>query len=168
GRGGWLRLPGPLLREAGIGSHAEARTAAEGLVLRADGDGHGAAEPAVQAPPAPPAAEPVAELRAVEKRYGGRAVLSRLDAGFRPGRLTLVVGRSGSGKTTLLNLLAGLARPTGGEVLVLGAALAGRARSELAALRRERIGVVGQEPGLVPFLSAEENVALALSLHGGE
>jgi ABC-type lipoprotein export system ATPase subunit len=167
GRGGWLRLPGPLLRETGIGSHAEARAGEDGLVLRSDGGATGAVEDVAAVPPAPPAAVPVAELRGVEKRYGGRAVLAGLDASFRPGRLTLVVGRSGSGKTTLLNLLAGLARPTAGEVLVFGAPLAGLARAELASLRRARIGVVGQEPGLVPFLSAEENVELALTLHGG-
>jgi putative ABC transport system ATP-binding protein len=93
-------------------------------------------------------------------------VLDHLDAAFAPGRLTLVVGRSGSGKTTLLNLLAGLDRPSQGEVLLLGRPISRLPRTELALLRREHIGVVGQEPGLVAFLSALENVSFALQLRG--
>src|SRR5204863_4596950 len=115
--------------------------------------------------------EPVARLERVEKRYGqgtsARIVLRDLDAAFHPGRLSLVVGRSGSGKTTLLNLLAGLSRPTSGEVHVFDTPTSGLSRTSLSLLRRAEIGVVGQEPGLVPFLSAAENVALSLGLRGG-
>jgi putative ABC transport system ATP-binding protein len=114
--------------------------------------------------------QPVAELRAATKRYGSgttaRTVFAELDAVFPAGRLSLVVGRSGSGKTTALNLLAGLARPSEGEVLVLGRPTSTLDRAALARLRRSDIGVVGQEPGLVPFLSAGENVELALALRG--
>jgi ABC-type lipoprotein export system ATPase subunit len=80
----------------------------------------------------------------------------------------VVTGRSGSGKSTLLRLLAGLDAADGGEVLVAGEPLTGHDRTELARLRRERIGVVGQELGLVPFLSAAENVVLGLELRGLE
>jgi ABC-type lipoprotein export system ATPase subunit len=172
GRGGWIRLPGALLHKAGMGSHATASAEEDGIVLRPIGDSREPreAEVAVAAPPANGGV--VAALRAVGKRYGdgasSRVVLDGLDAEFRPGRLALVVGRSGSGKTTLLNLLAGLGRPTHGEVVLFEAPISTLSRTDLARLRREKIGVVGQEPGLVPFLSAAENVALSLSLRDSE
>ena len=170
GRGGWLRLPGALLHDAGIGSHATARATGEGLLLEAVGSGPdlGSDDEPV---PTPTRSDVVAQLQTVEKRYDGnldRVVLNGIDADFRTGRLALVVGRSGSGKTTLLNLLAGLVRPTSGEVRLLERPISKLSRTELAQLRREHVGVVGQEPGLVPFLSASENVALALSLRGGD
>ena len=102
--------------------------------------------------------------RGVTKAYNGHAVLSKLDLSVRRSRLTAVVGRSGSGKTTLLHLLAGLVRPTAGDVVVSGMAFDERSRSALADLRRQTIAVVTQEPGLVPHLSARENVLLGLGL----
>jgi ABC-type lipoprotein export system ATPase subunit len=168
GSGGWLRLPESLLREAGIGAHATAKADDHRLVLETARDTRARDEEAVPLPPAPPPADPVAELHAVEKRFqqgdSARVVFDGLDATFLPGRLALVVGRSGCGKTTLLNLLAGLERPTGGQVLLLGRQISELSRTELAQLRRAHVGVVDQEPGLVPFLSALENVAFALSL----
>jgi len=172
GRGGWLRLPERLLGEAGIGARAMASVdGGSGLVLE-PAEAPATSEPGPDAPlPAPPAAaESVAELRGVVKHFtqgaSTRVVLDHLDVAFSPGRLALVVGRSGSGKTTLLNLLAGLDRPTEGEVLLLGRAISALPRTELALLRREHVGVVGQEPGLVAFLSALENVSFALQLRG--
>jgi ABC-type lipoprotein export system ATPase subunit len=170
-RGGWLRLPGSLRHRAGIGAHATARSTTEGLLLEPAGEAPDAAPEPAAVPRAASGAEVVAELRDVEKRYdggSGSSALQGVDGAFHAGRLTLVVGRSGSGKTTLLNLLAGLVRPSAGEVLVLDRRLAQLSRTQLADLRREHVGVVGQEPGLVPFLSARENVALALALHRGE
>ncbi len=79
-----------------------------------------------------------------------------------PGRLTAIVGRSGSGKTTLLHLIAGLERPSAGVVRVAGTPLGDLTRSELATLRRRHVALVTQEPGLVPYLSALENVDLGL------
>jgi ABC-type lipoprotein export system ATPase subunit len=93
-------------------------------------------------------------------------VLRGLDATFRGGRLCAVTGPSGSGKTTLLHLLAGLELPTDGEVVVDGTALSTLDRGSRAELRGSTIAVVGQEPGLTPFLSARENVELGLALHG--
>ena len=169
GRGGWLRLPGALLHASGIGSYATARATGAGLVLEpAGGDAKAPAE-RHGAVPRTPGSAVVAELHEVVKRYDGRSdrvVLDGIDADFRSGQLSLVVGRSGSGKTTLLNLLAGLARPTAGEVRLLDRPISTLSRTELALIRREHIGVVGQEPGLVPFLSASENVELSLSLRG--
>ena len=100
------------------------------------------------------------------KRYGERVVLEGLTRSFDAGRVVAVVGRSGSGKTTLLHLLAGLERATGGEVALLGRELSGLDRSALAGLRRDHVALVTQEPGLVPYLSALENVTLGLDLRG--
>jgi ABC-type lipoprotein export system ATPase subunit len=112
----------------------------------------------------------VAELRGVTKAYGrggaARTPLRGLDARFAAGRLCAVTGRSGSGKSTLLHLLAGLERPSDGEVVVAGEALAGLDRAGLAAFRRRHVALVTQEPGLVPFLGAAENVRLGLELRG--
>jgi ABC-type lipoprotein export system ATPase subunit len=169
-RGGWLRLPGALLHDAGIGSYATASPTEEGLLLEPAGTGAEVVADSVETASTRRRGDLVAELLAVGKRYDGRrerVVLDDVDAAFHTGELSLVVGRSGSGKTTLLNLVAGLARPTSGEVRVLDRPISGLSRTELALIRREHIGIVGQEPGLVPFLSASENVALALSLRLG-
>jgi putative ABC transport system ATP-binding protein len=77
-----------------------------------------------------------------------------------------VTGPSGSGKTTLLHLLAGLELPDAGDVDVLGTHLADLDRAGRARFRGEHIGYIGQQPGLVPTLSALENVELALALRG--
>ena len=161
GRGGWVHLPGELLD--GI-THVRARQEEGEVVLEA------AARRAPEAvpPPAPAqgAGETVAELIAVTKGYGMRAVFDGFSATFPRGLLTAVVGRSGSGKSTLLHLLAGLERPGAGDVVVCGASLKALDRSALAALRRGHVALVGQDPGLVSFLSAAENVALAGSVRG--
>lgn len=122
----------------------------------------------------PPAtAEEVgAQLTEVTKRYatptGERVVLDGLSHLFLAGVMTGLIGRSGSGKTTLLHILAGLERPTSGRVAVAGCDLTGMARGELADLRRREIALVTQEPGLVPYLTALENVELGLSLRAAD
>ncbi|MBI2965271.1 MAG: ABC transporter ATP-binding protein [Chloroflexi bacterium] len=83
-----------------------------------------------------------------------------------PGRFIALVGRSGSGKTTLLNLLAGLDRPTSGQVLFEGRDLARFGERDLVELRRHRLGFVFQSFGLLPLLSAYENVELPLRIAG--
>ncbi|MBB1483870.1 ABC transporter ATP-binding protein [Tessaracoccus sp. MC1865] len=81
------------------------------------------------------------------------------------GELTVVTGPSGSGKTTLLNLLGGLDQPTGGRVVLDdGRVLSELPESEVLATRRERIGYVFQTFGLIPVLSAAENVEVPLRL----
>ena len=82
------------------------------------------------------------------------------------GEFLAVMGRSGSGKTTLLNLMAGLDRPTEGKVLFQGLDLASLGETEMARLRRQKIGFVFQSFGLLPLLSAYENVELPLHLAG--
>ena len=83
-----------------------------------------------------------------------------------PGQFIAVVGRSGSGKTTLLNLLAGLDRPSSGLVLFEGEDMAEMSDRQLTELRRRRLGFVFQSFGLLPLLSAYENVELPLRITG--
>jgi putative ABC transport system ATP-binding protein len=80
------------------------------------------------------------------------------------GRLVALKGRSGSGKTTLLNLVGGLDSPDGGRIAVDGTELAGLGEAGLLRLRRDRIGFVFQSFGLIPILSAAENVGVPMRL----
>lgn len=102
------------------------------------------------------------------RRYGSGQTaveaLAGVDIEVRAGRLTVVRGPSGSGKTTLLNLLGGLDRPTSGRVLLGDDVLSELSEAELAASRRDRIGYVFQNFGLIPVLSAAENVEVPLRL----
>ena len=82
------------------------------------------------------------------------------------GEFLAVVGRSGSGKTTLLNLMAGLDRPTTGGVVFEGAELTSMSDADLTELRKRSIGFVFQSFGLMPLLSAYENVELPLHIRG--
>ena len=82
------------------------------------------------------------------------------------GQFIAVVGRSGSGKTTLLNLLAGLDKATSGSVLLQGQDLSQLGEKELTEIRRHKIGFVFQSFGLLPLLSAFENVELPLRISG--
>ncbi len=84
----------------------------------------------------------------------------------RPGQFIAVVGRSGSGKTTLLNLIAGLDQATSGVVLFEGKDLSQMSEKELTEIRRHKIGFVFQSFGLLPLLSAFENVELPLRISG--
>lgn len=83
-----------------------------------------------------------------------------------PGELLVIRGKSGSGKTTLLNLLGGLDHPTTGAVLVGGVDLATLGDRGRADLRRGRIGYIFQTFGLIPVLSAAENVEVPLRIRG--
>jgi putative ABC transport system ATP-binding protein len=83
-----------------------------------------------------------------------------------PGEFVALVGRSGSGKTTLMNLLAGLDRPSSGKVWFEGRELSQMPERDLVGLRRNRIGFVFQSFGLIPLLSAFENVELPLHIAG--
>ena len=91
--------------------------------------------------------------------------LAGVDIEVLAGELTVVTGPSGSGKTTLLNLLGGLDRPTSGTVtLDDGRVLSALPEADVLAARRDRIGYVFQTFGLIPVLSAAENVEVPLRL----
>ncbi|WP_326710718.1 ABC transporter ATP-binding protein [Streptomyces sp. NBC_01474] len=80
------------------------------------------------------------------------------------GELVALKGRSGSGKTTLLNLVGGLDEPDGGRIIVDGQDLSGLGENGLLELRRDRIGFIFQSFGLIPILSAAENVGVPMRL----
>jgi putative ABC transport system ATP-binding protein len=91
-------------------------------------------------------------------------VLDRFSTAFARQRVTVVTGRSGAGKSTLLRLVAGLETPDQGEILIDGNGYAGADGELLAALRRDRMGYLLQDPSPVGFLSALENIVLALTV----
>ena len=170
---GWLRLPPDLLAQAGIGRRARVQPAPEGVIVtRAASDSGPTAPAAADAPPQPPERwAPVrVELCSVTRTYGHgltrRQVLSGLTHDFAPGQMTAITGRSGAGKTTLLKLMAGLDRPSSGQVMLDGHPLGGHTGEQLASLRRQRIGYLSQEPAPIEFLSAEENTVLILRIRG--
>jgi ABC-type lipoprotein export system ATPase subunit len=174
---GWLRLPSELLTQAGIGPgkgrRAHVRPAPDGVIVtRAVSDSGPAGLTAAKALPMSPArwAPVQVGLVSVARTYGHaltrRQVLGGLTHDFAPGRMTAITGRSGAGKTTLLKLVAGLDRPSSGQVVLDGRPLGDRSGEQLASLRRQRIGYLPQEPAPVGFLSAEENVVLALRIRG--
>jgi putative ABC transport system ATP-binding protein len=114
------------------------------------------------------AAEPLVRLESVSKEYRGTAVpvraLREVSLELPAGELCVVHGRSGSGKTTLLNMIGGLDRPTGGQVRVDGVEVSSLGEDALVEYRRESIGFVFQAFGLIPILSAAENVEVPLRL----
>lgn len=113
-------------------------------------------------------AGPMVVVDDVHRSFGSgpRAVHALRGVSFevRRGELTALKGRSGSGKTTLLNLVGGLDTPTAGTVLLDGTPLAGLDEPGLLGLRRERIGFVFQSFGLIPVLTAAENVGVPMRL----
>jgi putative ABC transport system ATP-binding protein len=90
--------------------------------------------------------------------------LRSLDLAVGRGEMLAVRGRSGSGKTTLLNLLGGLDKPTAGRVMVDGHEISAMGEDELVGIRRRTVAFVFQAFGLVPFLTAAENVEVPLRL----
>lgn len=109
---------------------------------------------------------PLLHMDGIAMSYPGRdgdarlMVLDALALEVAPSELVCIAGRSGSGKTTLLNIAAGLLRPTAGEVRWGERALGELTDVEVAHLRRDHIGFVFQSGGLIPILTAAENVAL--------
>jgi putative ABC transport system ATP-binding protein len=116
------------------------------------------------------APEAVVAARELSRRYGeGETAVDALrgvSLEISRAQLTAVMGPSGSGKSTLMHLLAGLDRPTAGEVWIDGTSITQLGDTQLTRLRRRHIGFVFQFFNLLPMLTAEENVLLPLSLAG--
>jgi putative ABC transport system ATP-binding protein len=108
----------------------------------------------------------------VSKAYGiGEASVLALDAvniDFAAGEFTAIMGPSGSGKSTLLHCLAGLDRPTSGEIHLGGVDITTLNDRELTLLRRDTLGFIFQAFNLLPTLTAAENIALPVRLAGGK
>jgi putative ABC transport system ATP-binding protein len=99
---------------------------------------------------------------------GGQTIHALQDVSFQvnKGDFVAVIGRSGSGKTTLLNVVAGLDRPDTGHIFIDGSDVATMSDGQLTEMRRHKIGFVFQSFGLLPLLSAYENVEVALRIAG--
>ena len=127
-----------------------------------------AAVPAVEGAARAPQA--VVAARELTRRFGegDTAVDALRDVSLDIAReeLTAVMGPSGSGKSTLMHLLAGLDRPTAGEVWIDGTNVAKAGDTELTKLRRRHIGFIFQSFNLLPMLTAGENIVLPLELAG--
>lgn len=113
---------------------------------------------------------PVIDMKAVVKNYeapsGSIQALRGVDFRVQQGDLSAVIGRSGSGKSTLLNIVAGIDRPTSGEVLVAGTAVHTLSENRLASWRGRYVGVVFQFFQLLPTLTIAENVMLPMDFCG--
>ena len=107
-------------------------------------------------------------LRGVNKEYRRDEfripVLVDLDLDVEEGEFLALMGPSGSGKTTLLNLIAGLDKPTSGQVIIGGALVSAMSEAQLALWRTRNIGFIFQFYHLLPVLTAYENVELPLLL----
>jgi putative ABC transport system ATP-binding protein len=116
------------------------------------------------------ATAPVVTAMDISRRYGeGDTAVDALrgvSLDVASGKLTAVMGPSGSGKSTLMHILAGLDRPTSGEVAIAGTDITDLNDTELTNLRRDHIGFIFQFFNLLPMLTAEENVVLPLELAG--
>src|SRR5687767_9055211 len=113
---------------------------------------------------------PILETREVEKVYTmGTTEVKALDGvsiSVNEGEFVSIQGTSGSGKSTLLNMVGGLDHPTTGEVLFNSKPLAPLSKKEMARYRRYSVGMIFQNFNLIPTMTAEENVRLALAFGG--
>ena len=115
-------------------------------------------------------AAPVIQLQDVRKEYVvGESHIHALDGvslTVSPGEFVCISGRSGSGKSTMLNMLAGLEKPTSGEIVILDKHIENMSESARIRFRRQYIGFVFQSYNLMPQYTAVENVELPLMLRG--
>ena len=113
----------------------------------------------------------VLDTQSVRKTYASAGqTINAVDGvtlSVKPGEFVALVGPSGSGKTTLLALLAGLLRPTDGDVLIDGQQMWKLSDAQRTKFRAQKIGFVFQASNLVPYMTAQENVELMLRLNGG-
>jgi putative ABC transport system ATP-binding protein len=111
-----------------------------------------------------------ATIRGLSKSFGSGAgqiwALANIDLTLAPRTFTAIMGPSGSGKTTLLNCLLGLDKPDTGSIRIGDADITGLNETQLAELRRSRVGVVFQSYNLIPSLTVADNISLPLRLAG--
>lgn len=114
--------------------------------------------------------EPVIQVKNLYKvfRVGNEKVraLNGVDMTIYKGEFCAIVGTSGSGKSTMLNMLAGLEKPTKGEVIIAGQHLEKMSENQLVKFRREKVGFIFQSFNLLGTMNAIENVALPLTFRG--
>jgi len=110
----------------------------------------------------------VVEINNVYKSYHDTEVevkaINGVTLSFEKGDFAVIVGPSGSGKTTLLNLVGGLDKPTGGEIMIAGHRLSELKPSELIDFRMDHVGFVFQSYNLIPVLTASENIGFIMNL----
>ena len=115
-------------------------------------------------------AQPIIEVKNLHKEYplGEETVvaLGQINLTVQRGEICCIFGTSGSGKSTLLNLLAGMEKPTSGEVWIGGVPVSRMSEEQLAAFRQRHLGFVFQSYNLLPGLTATENVAMPLMFRG--
>ena len=113
---------------------------------------------------------PIITARNISRQFrtGDTAVtaVKNVTLDIKRGEFLVITGRSGSGKTTLLNLLAGLDQPTEGKILLQNQDLSDISDTGMVQIRRQNIGFIFQSFGLLPLLSAYENVELPLHIRG--
>ena len=114
------------------------------------------------------AADPIVQVRDLSKLYRQGDIdvtaLNRVSVDIQPAEFVVLMGPSGSGKSTLLHIIAGIDRPTSGDVLVQGINVGNLSESDLATWRNQYVGFVFQSFNLIPVLTAAENVELPLLL----
>jgi putative ABC transport system ATP-binding protein len=103
-------------------------------------------------------------ISGIEKRFGGRVVLSAVSLQVAAGEYVAIVGESGSGKSTLLNIIAGLESPDSGDVFFEDKDMKTQSDDARTLLRRDNFGFVFQAFHVLPHLTVEQNVALPLVL----
>ena len=123
----------------------------------------------VEAPRSPNGAPgPVVSAHGLTRQYGENETavhaLRGVSVDVASGALTAVMGPSGSGKSTLMHILAGLDRPTAGDVLIADIPIGALNDTQLTKLRREHIGFIFQFFNLLPMLTAKENIVLPLAI----
>jgi ABC-type lipoprotein export system ATPase subunit len=168
---GWLRLPRRVREEAGVRERVRAHARWGEVKLVVDElEEQAAPRASAPAPRLEPSEKRETEiaLDRVTKRYGEQeeATVAALSWTFAAEQLHVLAGPSGSGKTTILNLLAALDYPDSGEIWVGGERVDSLSANDAAHFRRRFVGYLSQHSTLVEFLSARENVELALSLRG--
>ena len=108
----------------------------------------------------------ILEIRHLSKTFGTNLVLKDIDFSVSSGDVTCIIGASGSGKSTLLNMMAGLEKPSKGEILIAGKHIEKLTENQLVAFRRKHVGFIFQSYNLLQTMNAVENVALPLSFRG--